>query len=54
LLWRQVDVVIVAGAEKKARVPVDGGVMVAAQVEAILQSDALGSLAGEGDGREGG
>jgi hypothetical protein len=54
LFWRKVDVVIFAGAEKDAGVAVDGGVVVAAEGEAVLEGDALGRVGGQGEDREGG
>jgi hypothetical protein len=54
LLGREVDVVVFAGAEKEAGLAVDGGVVVAAESEAILKRDAFGGVGGQGEGCENG
>jgi hypothetical protein len=46
LFWADLDVAIFAGAEVEPRAPLRLGVMIAAQLEAIAQRDALG---GEGE-----
>jgi hypothetical protein len=48
----EIDIVVFAGAEKEAGLAVDGGVVIAAQSETILERDALGGVGRQGDGDE--
>ena len=53
--WRRaVDVVVFAGTKKESGLPVDSGVVIAAEGEAILEGDALGGVGGQRENRKGG
>jgi hypothetical protein len=53
-IWREVDVVVFFSAEKEAGVAVDGGVVIAAEGETVLERDALGGVGGRREDGEGG